>query len=225
MPAIYLVRHGQASFGAENYDQLSQLGYRQGEMLGKTLYQLRVVPTAVVCGNMQRHVQTAEACLKAMNHAPWWQEDQGLNEFDHMEIIQQHNPKLVDHGTMAAYLREHEHPREAFENLFQASIAQWIRGHGDYRESWPQFRERVQEAIHRLGSVLQSGEQLLIFSSGGPIAVAAQAQLDFPDDHWPAFSRGLVNAGVTRLVGRPGHFRLASLNEHLHLNEELLSYR
>jgi broad specificity phosphatase PhoE len=35
MGNIYLVRHGQASFGAENYDQLSTLGQQQSQRLGE----------------------------------------------------------------------------------------------------------------------------------------------------------------------------------------------
>ena len=27
MPVIYLIRHGQASFGKEDYDQLSEMGW------------------------------------------------------------------------------------------------------------------------------------------------------------------------------------------------------
>lgn len=225
MPAIYLVRHGQASFGADNYDQLSQLGYRQGELLGEALARLRVTPASVVCGSMQRHAQTAEACLKAMQHPPYWQEEPGLDEFDHMDIIRNHDARLADPGSLAEHLRQQEEPRVAFEELFQAAIAQWVRGEGEYRENWPDFRARVQDALQRLAGALESGDQLLVFSSGGPVAVAAQSFLGFPDHDWPAFSRGLVNAGVTRLVGRSGDLRLASLNEHLHLAHDVVSYR
>ena len=35
MPALYLIRHGQASFGAEDYDQLSDLGMRQSQHVGE----------------------------------------------------------------------------------------------------------------------------------------------------------------------------------------------
>lgn len=225
MPAIYLVRHGQASFGADNYDQLSQLGYRQGQVLGETLARLRVTPASVVCGSMQRHAQTAEACLQAMQHPPYWQEEPGMDEFDHMDIIRNHDARLTDPASLAEHLRQHAEPRAAFEALFQAAIAQWVRGDGDYREDWPDFRARVQDALQRLARALDSGEQLLVFSSGGPVAVAAQSFLGFPDADWPAFSRGLVNAGVTRVVGQPGDLRLASLNEHLHLGHDLISYR
>jgi broad specificity phosphatase PhoE len=225
MPAIYLIRHGQASFGAADYDQLSPLGYRQGEALGRTLDAAGLLPAAVVCGRMKRHAQTAEACLGAMKHPAYWQEEAGLDEFDHMEIIGTHRPDLVNHGEMAAFLKSQPHPAAAFEELFQQAMLQWIRGEGDYRESWQAFRQRVTESVHRLAGALNSGESLLIFSSGGPIGVMAQQFLGFPDEDWPAFSRRLVNAGLTRLAGRADNLQLVSLNEHLYLNGELLSYR
>ena len=37
MGTLYLVRHGQASFGADDYDQLSDLGRRQSVRLGQYL--------------------------------------------------------------------------------------------------------------------------------------------------------------------------------------------
>ena len=35
MGTLYLVRHGQASFGAADYDNLSELGHRQAVRLGE----------------------------------------------------------------------------------------------------------------------------------------------------------------------------------------------
>jgi len=38
MSSIYLVRHGQASFGSANYDELSDRGRRQSRILGEYLF-------------------------------------------------------------------------------------------------------------------------------------------------------------------------------------------
>ena len=32
MASLYLIRHGQASFGSDHYDQLSPLGQRQADL-------------------------------------------------------------------------------------------------------------------------------------------------------------------------------------------------
>jgi broad specificity phosphatase PhoE len=60
---IYLVRHGQASFGAANYDQLSPLGERQGALLGRWWRQTGVAAPSVVVGAMQRHLREATVAL------------------------------------------------------------------------------------------------------------------------------------------------------------------
>ena len=38
MGSIYLIRHGQASLGAANYDELSPLGVRQSQLCGEFLH-------------------------------------------------------------------------------------------------------------------------------------------------------------------------------------------
>jgi len=65
MGAIYLLRHGQASFGSANYDQLSPTGHAQAQALGAALRTRGVTPDHVVCGTMQRHVDTAKGALAA----------------------------------------------------------------------------------------------------------------------------------------------------------------
>ncbi|MDE2077727.1 MAG: histidine phosphatase family protein, partial [Burkholderiales bacterium] len=66
MGAIYLIRHGQASFGASNYDQLSELGHQQARVLGEALLPRLARVDAAVTGTLQRHQATASSCLEAM---------------------------------------------------------------------------------------------------------------------------------------------------------------
>ncbi len=66
MGAIYLIRHGQASFGHDDYDRLSPLGRAQSARLGEALRAIGLVPDAIVRGSMRRHAETAGACLPAM---------------------------------------------------------------------------------------------------------------------------------------------------------------
>ena len=48
MSQVLLVRHGQASWGSDDYDVLSDLGERQSRMLGEALAARGVVPDLVV---------------------------------------------------------------------------------------------------------------------------------------------------------------------------------
>src|SRR5271157_3143034 len=63
------IRHGQARLDHENYDQLSELGVVQSEVLGRWLATTRRLPGGVVCGTLDRHRQTANACLAAWGQA------------------------------------------------------------------------------------------------------------------------------------------------------------
>ena len=42
MTSIYLVRHGQASFGKKDYDNLSEIGKKQSFLLGKHFKKLKL---------------------------------------------------------------------------------------------------------------------------------------------------------------------------------------
>ena len=57
MTVLYLIRHGQASFGAEDYDQLSELGRRQSVLLGTHLRQTQPPLDAIYAGSLrhQKH--------------------------------------------------------------------------------------------------------------------------------------------------------------------------
>ena len=61
MATIYLFRHGQASFGAADYDRLSPLGERQATLLGHYLRDSGIVLDAAFSGDLLRQRQTARA--------------------------------------------------------------------------------------------------------------------------------------------------------------------
>ena len=71
MGNIYLVRHGQASFGAENYDQLSTLGQQQSQRLGEYFTDKGIQFEAALTGTLQRQIQThAAICAGAQVTLP-----------------------------------------------------------------------------------------------------------------------------------------------------------
>ncbi len=83
MSVIFLVRHGQASLGAADYDQLSPKGFHQSALVGAALRERGATPTSVVSGDLRRHVQTVSwAGLADAAVDPRW------NEFDHKPILE-----------------------------------------------------------------------------------------------------------------------------------------
>ena len=98
MGIIYFVRHGQASLGAQNYDQLSDLGYAQAEQLGLYFQQQQFEFEAVYTGTLQRQKQTLLALAQSAQQAQWSDmasEQIGLNEYDSESVI-----KAVNNGTL-----------------------------------------------------------------------------------------------------------------------------
>ena len=92
MGLLLLVRHGQASFGADDYDVLSPTGWEQGRALGADLAARGIAPSALLRGDMRRHRETFEAMLQGAAGAPGWDADRvevdpGWDEFDHRAVV------------------------------------------------------------------------------------------------------------------------------------------
>ncbi len=233
MGAIYLIRHGQASFGAANYDQLSELGHQQARALGESLKTRVPRVDAVVMGTLQRHQATAASCLDAMGLDLSQQVHAGFNEFDHEEVIERAEPRYADKLVMMSDMAAAGNARRAFQQFFEKAVQRWMSGQhdADYRETWSAFKLRCHAA---LDDVVQQSQQqaangtTLVFTSGGFIAIACQRLLGIPDAHAFTLNWTLVNGGVTKLaVGSQGP-RLLSVNEHAHFEgpqAALLTYR
>ncbi len=221
MGVVLLIRHGQASFGSEDYDQLSELGQEQARVLGHALRTRVPRLGIVVVGSMRRHRQTAELCLREMGSGASIVVDPSFDEFDHDEIIARLEPRFTDKRVLSAELSGAAEPRRAFQDLFARAMKRWATGqHDDYTESWDAFRMRCSEGFARVAASTGREETSLIFTSGGPIAVVMSALLAVPQDRAFEIQFRLVNAGVSKvLVGRRGS-SFGSLNEHGHFEHE-----
>lgn len=227
MAIVYLVRHGQASFGEEDYDRLSKTGWQQGRVLGRWLA-ATANPQAVFGGNLRRHRETADAIAEGFDdglHA--MQIASGFNEFDHRAVIQGHRPEWQDYAVMASDLAASGSPVKAFQAEFVAALGRWAGGRFDheYAESWPGFKARVLAAMEQVISTA-GGADVLVSTSGGPIAVMVQALLGLSDEHTLELTGVIANTSVTRVLyssrGRHSGTRrsLAVFNNYSHLEAE-----
>ena len=82
MSQVLLVRHGQASWGAEDYDVLSDTGAEQARVLGRAFAARGLVPDLVVHGSMRRHRETARFVAEAAGWDLAVDEDAGWDEFE-----------------------------------------------------------------------------------------------------------------------------------------------
>lgn len=234
MGQILLVRHGQASFGAANYDQLSGLGAQQAAMLGRWLTDCGQRFSAVVMGGLARHRQTAEACLAELptEYKPSTPPlvEARFNEYDHEEILRQYLAQDAD-ARAAMRTGQGENPRKVFQRVFMAAMARWISGEhdGEYRESWSAFRQRCNAAVQALVEQAGASQNIVVFTSGGPISVICQQLLGVADRDAALLNTGLVNSAVTKLLYQPGRVSLSYLNNFAHLERAadpaLITYR
>ncbi|MDN5873208.1 MAG: histidine phosphatase family protein [Sinobacteraceae bacterium] len=221
MSAIWLIRHGQASFHADDYDDLSPLGERQARMLGASLKQRGVQPTGVYCGAMRRHQQTAAACLAELGIEPKWIVDAGWNEYDHNDVLQQYDARYSSQRVLAAEMATHHAPQATFVKVFSAAVSRWTEGRNDadYRESWLAFNRRVVAALERVKRQLNPHQAVLVFTSGGVISAVCRELLGLDDAHAWALNLRIANASTTKLLQGQQGLYLSCLNDHAHLEQ------
>jgi broad specificity phosphatase PhoE len=230
MGAVYLVRHGQASFGAEDYDVLSEQGRLQARVLGEALAQRLPALDAVLMGTHRRHHETALACLQALPGAPEPLALDEFDEFDHEEVLLRFAPRFADRQVLAAELAAASDPRRAFQDVFSAAVARWAGGghDPDYRETWSSFRARCSAAMDQAAAAMGPARTVLVFTSGGVIGAVAQALLGLSDPQTFRLTWTLANCGVTKVVCGSRERYLSTLNEHVHFEgarRSLLTYR
>lgn len=230
MGAIYLVRHGQASFGSDNYDALSPLGHQQARVVGQALKVRGVRPDVVFSGTMQRHQETAAGALAELGVSLPLQPHAGVNEFDHENVIEVAQPRYASKAVMMAEMAAGGDPRRAFQKFFQDAVSRWVGGNHDdeYAEPWSVFKLRCVTALDDLVQATPPKGQAVVFTSGGTISVMCAHLLGLSDAQAFTINWTLANTGVTKIVtGRDG-LHLVSVNEHAHLEgtePSLLTYR
>ncbi|RLV48000.1 phosphoglycerate mutase [Nocardioides mangrovicus] len=206
MGRLLLVRHGQASFGAEDYDVLSPTGEEQARVLGRWLAERVERPAAVVHGAMQRQLRTAEELTDAAGWSLTPSLAAGWDEIDHVDVLSR-QPETPD-----------------YQDWFEVATQRWMSGDFDaeYRESFAGFAARVEAA---LAAALEVDGLVVAVTSGGPISWVCAGLLDAGLPTYRRLARVVVNTGVTTVVtGRRGT-NLLTFNDHAHLPADLLTYR
>lgn len=231
MTTIYLIRHGQASFGAESYDKLSPNGELQAILLGQYLNQILKEAPYVVAGSMQRHQQTATLALAQCFPEVEFETDQAWNEFNHQQVFAQYEPRFNQPHLLKQDVENEINPRAYLAKIFEGAIGRWTGGeyHHEYDESWPHFKNRVESALQNLCDELAKTKPryAVVFTSGGVISVVAGKLLELNPNRTFALNWAITNASMTtlRLVGNEP--QLLSLNEHHFIkaeNSQLLTW-
>lgn len=239
MGILYLARHAQASFLEPNYDRLSALGEAQSRLLGEYWAQRKIIFDRVGVGPCARQKDTVKLVSAAYQKAGLsFPEPQIVPEFDEYraeEVLRGALPGLLekDHKIRdlhAAFQAANNNTaqRTTFQNLFAAVIGDWVRGviHAEGVETWLEFCARINSGLDKFLASEKRGERVAIFTSGGPIAVAAQRALDLSPESTLQMSWMSRNSSWSEFLYNAERFTLSSFNIHEHLTDPAMrTYR
>ncbi len=211
MPTLYLVRHGQASFGADDYDQLSDLGRQQSRLLGRYFAAKNVTFDAALAGTLKRHTQTFDGIREGLGtglHAAHWP---GLNEYDSEAVIAAVHPEPLDKPCTPELYRHHF-------RLLREGLTQWMLGKTAPAgmPSWQQFQQAVVDVLTHIRQ--SDAQNVLLVSSGGPIACAIGHVLGTPPEATVELNMRLRNSSVTEFTFNAKRLALQTYNTLPHLD-------
>lgn len=218
---FHLIRHAQASFGAADYDNLSELGHRQSAALGAALKRQGVAPDAVFIGGQKRHRQTWEGIESALGTGLTPIVVPGWNEFDFAGLLE---ARFAGRADKPADLHT---DRKTHFRILRDTVREWQRDEiADPPESFAAFTNRVREAR---AIVAASGAKTpLAVSSGGAIGRSIADVLNAPAEQMILLQLQVKNCAVARIVLAKGQEWLNGFNETPHIDgsneKEMLTY-
>ncbi len=225
MAHIYLIRHGQASMGLENYDQLSEVGIEQAKYLAKVFRDRNLNFSSVVSGTMKRQNDTALYSLpeeKFKNIIT----DSAWNEFDHEDILQKYEPRYRDKMQLMQDVMNTENPKQKIQYILEGALARWITNEGnDYKESYTAFSARVKTGLDTLKENLQRDDAIAVYTSGGAIAITLKYILGLDDRKTFELQFYIANASITTLKVNPRGTHLLTFNDHVFFDKKLVTFR
>lgn len=226
MATIYLIRHGQAQFGMEEYDALSPSGIEQAKILGASFLQRNIIPTKIISGAMQRHQQTMDFCLEKMGfngiskttNADW-------NEFDHRDIIAKYEPRYANLDELKKDIFLDSNPKEKITEVLKGSVIRWTSGqYNDYNESWSAFCMRVKNGLQKIENESAKDDVVFVFTSGGSISVIMQKILDLSVQKTFEMQLNIANCSITKLKTSSHGTQLLSFSDYAHFEGEMKKF-
>jgi len=239
MSNLFVVRHGQASFFAEDYDQLSPMGETQSRLLGEYWATRGVTFDAVYCGPCRRHVDTARLAGLAFAERglPWPTPITlpGLDEYQAEAVLKLALPGLIErHAHIRELHRAVEQAKDkaeklrTFQKAYEVVIDMWAHGQLDLPqvESWETFCQRTHAGYAEIVRGDGARRQVVAFTSGGPVGVAMQRALELDHRKTLQLAWMVRNASFSEFLFSGDRFTLSRFNAFPHLDHaDHLTYR
>jgi broad specificity phosphatase PhoE len=235
MATVYLIRHGQASFGSDDYDRLSELGCRQAVVLGEYLEQCGIVFDAVYSGELLRQRDTAELACERQPGELDLRIDARFNEIDNDAQLKYLVPEVVKTNKQVQELMERGlKASKDYQKVIDAVFNYWVSP--ECREtriqSWEAYSRDVREALKDVMREQGGGKTIGVFTSGGTIATAVAQVLGLTGAQTYQFYEPIFNCSVSQLFYSGTRVSLSYFNDRSFLQvlgnqrgENLVSYR
>ena len=235
MATVYLFRHGQASFGAQDYDKLSPLGERQATLLGHYLRDSGIVLDAAYSGTLLRQRQTAELAIASQPHAVSHHIEPRFNEIKNDEHLEYLLPELVKTDAGLRHIVERGlSSSKDYQKAIDAVFNHWVSAQCTETriQSWADYSGGVRAALQELMESQGSGKTLGIFTSGGTIATLVAQVLGLTGEQTYQFYEPVFNCSVTQIFYSGSRTSLSYFNDRSWLQvfgassaEDLVTYR
>lgn len=235
MSHLTVVRHGQASFFAEEYDKLSELGEEQARCLGDYWARSKTVIDDVYVGPRSRQKRSAElAGLHYQQSGHSWPtpvELPELDEYDLDGLMKRLKPRLAERDTDFAQMVEIYQRSEGetnrlrdFQKMFERLLSHWQSTDCNEPdvESWHAFRTRVKNVIERIQAHPGRSRRVVLFTSGGFIGATVQQALGTLDTTALELNWRIRNCSLTEFIYTSDRFTLDSFNAVPHLPDSRL---
>lgn len=216
MPVIHLVRHGQASFGSDDYDVLSPTGRQQAALAGRELVRRGVRTPVFGSGTLERQRDTASIVAAEFERSdPDLIVDARWDEFD-------------AHALVARWLGIPEIPHEMTSAEFQVHLDKafiaWVEGSD---ESWAHFSDGVIGALSDFAAQVPAGCDGIVATSAGVTATVVGRLLETSADSIITLNKVSINASITTVLSGTRGLTLLTFNDHAHVlgHEGMLTTR
>ena len=221
MSSLWLVRHAQASFGAADYDNLSELGITQSKLLGTAWAEAGVAFDAAYVGPQRRHRQTYEHVAAAHGDLPTAEQVDDLSEIDATgvgaEAMARVTPSCPDLGEQVAQKQLNEAGQVAmrhYARVFEELMKRWSRGElEEIVAPYADFSETVMRGLSSLMKNEGRGRRVVVFTSGGPVSIAARHALRVSPELGIELMFALRNASITELRYTEDRLTLMRFND------------
>ena len=230
MSTIYLVRHGQASFGADNYDQLSVTGREQVRQLGKYFAEAGERIDRIYTGSLRRQTETAEIIAESLGGAPLAIET-AFNEYDSDLILHTFAKSLTPEQLAEAGWPELRTDRRKFQFFLERAARAWVEAQIEAEDMtpWRGFHGRIAAALENIMRSEGRSKTLIVSTSGGVIGTIVANVMGLSNHTGIELNWAVHNASITRLIYSADKVSLSMFNALPHLDRaelrHLITYR